>query len=643
MKQTTTYETVSFAKIKPPHKIYILFLSLLIASSVLVAQETITFPSRSQDLASDSFWTVGEFSEGCCILDLNIRRWDGNGWNGSTGSASNAQDFDWGIPLYAPANGVIASCWRNFPDDPSPGVNPPNNNIFTGGNHVVIITDEGNAISMNHLKSGTIPADICPTNADNTEFPSSMTKQGQWRIASYIPSADRPRVKEGQFIGRAGNSGNSSGPHLHMSMQGVIGTDTNGRETLGSSFAMRFRHAWGHSFNASQQHTSGGWFRLRGGQFSGDPDCNPSCGFKTLHPSPYLRRTDVSAGAIKGGDTLFLSGNRAVTATIAASNNNLKLVSWDLVGVDSIIRKGNIEAGSIKDVKIVEPTQNFVLAATRLMNDNLKMILFQVTPTGGFVRIADHTAGKINAFEMVTIGGADKKAVTVVRTESGNLKLIAWDISVANNGTASIVRLGQASAGAVSSLSISRAKNFNGVFTAVRDSDNKLKVIPWKISANGQAITRGASGSAGTIKTGIAVAPLAEGVGVAVRDADGDLRVITWSTNSNGDIDARRDTGIAGDVSEIQLLTAPNGGSNLTSVLRGSSGELLLVGWAVNSNGTNLRRVGSSKAGEASKISADVVSRSFPGLDSRDIILTSLRTASGDLKLVTWDANLVNP
>lgn len=151
-------------------------MSLLIASGVSVAQETITFPSRSQDLASDSFWTVGEFSEGCCTLDLNVRRWDGNSWKGSTGSASNAQNFDWGIPLYAPANGVIASCWRNFPDDPSPGVNPPNNNIFTGGNHVVIITDEGNSISINHLKSGTIPADICPSNADNTEFPSSMTK-----------------------------------------------------------------------------------------------------------------------------------------------------------------------------------------------------------------------------------------------------------------------------------------------------------------------------------------------------------------------------------------------------------------------------------------------------------------------------------
>lgn len=284
-----------------------------------------------------------------------------------------------------------------------------------------------------------------------------------------------------------------------------------------------------------------------------------------------------------------------------------------------------------------------MLAATRLMNDKLKMIAFKVTPTGGFVRVADFTAGKISVLEMTLTGGVDKKAVTAIRTEAGNLKLIAWDISVASNGTASVVRLGQASAGRVSSLSISRAKNFNGVFTAVRDGGNKLKVVPWKISTNGQTITRGTSGSAGTIKTGIAVAPLAAGVAAAVRDADGDLRVVTWSVNSNGNIGQRRDTGIAGKVTEIELLTAPHGGSNLTSVLRSSSGKLLLVGWTVNSNGANLRRIGSSKAGQASKISTDVVSRSYPGLGPRDMILTGLRTASGNLKLVTWDTNLVNP
>lgn len=230
-----------------------------------------------------------------------------------------------------------------------------------------------------------------------------------------------------------------------------------------------------------------------------------------------------------------------------------------------------------------------------------------------------------------------------VRTESGNLKLIVWDIAVANNGTASVVRLGDANAGAVSALSISRARNFHGVFTAVRDSENRLKVIPWKLTTDGATLTRGAFARAGVIGKKLDVAPLAQGVAAAVQDADGDLRVITWSANSAGNIGARRDTVVAGDVAEIRLVTAPHGGSNLTAALRSSTGKLLLVGFAVNNNGTDLRRIGSSRAGAASKISIDVVSRSYPGLDPRDMTLTGLRDASGDLKLVSWDTNLVNP
>lgn len=160
------------AGIERTGKIYaLLTAAALFAPGVAAAQETISFPSRSSDLANDSYWTVSEFGEGCCTLDLNVRRWDGNSWEKGTGSSTNAQDYDWGVKLYAPANGVIASCWRNFPDDPSPGVNPPNNNIFTGGNHVVIITDQGNAISLNHLRAGTIRADYARQTREARSIP----------------------------------------------------------------------------------------------------------------------------------------------------------------------------------------------------------------------------------------------------------------------------------------------------------------------------------------------------------------------------------------------------------------------------------------------------------------------------------------
>jgi hypothetical protein len=37
------------------------------------------------------------------------------------------------------------------------------------------------------------------------------------------------------------------------------------------------------------------------------------------------------------------------------------------------------------------------------------------------------------------------------------------------------------------------------------------------------------------------------------------------------------------------------------------------------------------------------VQRSYPGLDPRDMILTAVRDSGNELKLITWDTNLVNP
>jgi hypothetical protein len=130
---------------------------------------------------------------------------------------------------------------------------------------------------------------------------------------------------------------------------------------------------------------------------------------------------------------------------------------------------------------------------------------------------------------------------------------------------------------------------------------------------------------------------------VALRDGDGNLRVITWSASPVGDIGARRETSIAGGITEIAMLGTPHAGSNLTTVVRDANGDLLLVGWSIDDNGTNLRRLGSAKAGAVTHLTADGISRSYPGHDSRDMILTAVKDSDGNLKLVTWDTNLNNP
>ena len=408
-------------------------------SAGAAAEELISFPARAADLPSGAYWSVAEFSEGCCTLDLQVKRWEGTQWDNGSGNAQN-QSYDWNVPLYAPANGVIASCWRNFPDD-------KNDQIFTGGNHVAIVTDKGNVISLNHLKQGTIPKELCPSNAGNEQYPSVMTKQDGWRVAAYIKPSDRPRVQEGQFIGRVGELGNAKGPHLHMSLHRVTdpGDDNNRTKKAEESSPLNIRYAWAHPFHETQQVTADGWFRLRGTDFAKDAGCEPDCN-KMLHASPYLRRADANAGPVKHSDVLFLSGNRAITASVSAQDGKLKLITWELVGVDQIQRKGEIEAGAAKEVALAEVASNRVLAAVRQADDTLKMIAFQVGANGNLQRLADISAGEVTELDMVAFGEG-KRAATAVRGPAGNFKLIVWDIET--GGSPKIVRLGEADGGTV--------------------------------------------------------------------------------------------------------------------------------------------------------------------------------------------------
>jgi hypothetical protein len=102
---------------------------------------------------------------------------------------------------------------------------------------------------MNHFKSNSIPQELCPSNPDGTQFPPGGAEpaQGNWRPQAYIEPDDRPRVREGDFIGRAGSSGNSSNPHLHFSVQPVIGEDAWSRGAPRRSDAVQLPRCLGPS------------------------------------------------------------------------------------------------------------------------------------------------------------------------------------------------------------------------------------------------------------------------------------------------------------------------------------------------------------------------------------------------------------
>jgi len=113
--------------------------------------------------------------------------------NGQFYTGDGKQNSDWpgyGAPLYAVADGTVVSTVNNKPEIPpfedNPGLRTPED---YSGNDVIIKIGTGRYATYAHLQPGSV-----------------RVRRGQ-------------RVRTGQRIGLLGNSGNTSGPHLHFGIQ----------------------------------------------------------------------------------------------------------------------------------------------------------------------------------------------------------------------------------------------------------------------------------------------------------------------------------------------------------------------------------------------------------------------------------------
>ena len=97
----------------------------------------------------------------------------------------NAGYYCWGSPIYAPADGVVTESADGVEDNVPGSMNPAQ----PAGNHVVIDHGNGEYSLLAHFRNGTVAVH----NGDH--------------------------VKAGDLLGRCGNSGNSSEPHLHIHLQ----------------------------------------------------------------------------------------------------------------------------------------------------------------------------------------------------------------------------------------------------------------------------------------------------------------------------------------------------------------------------------------------------------------------------------------
>ncbi len=146
----------------------------------------------------------------------------------------------YGRNIYAARPGRIIACWRNAPENPPGGRHPKIDEgfIYGGGNGYWIEHEDGTRMEYAHMIPGSVPGNLCPHN--DTFMPSRVDSPDVTKAWPHIrvPAAQQKTVVAGQFLGRVGNAGTSSAPHLHIHVEegGKADTVKSGGTPVNTNF-----------------------------------------------------------------------------------------------------------------------------------------------------------------------------------------------------------------------------------------------------------------------------------------------------------------------------------------------------------------------------------------------------------------------
>lgn len=231
------------------------------------------FPGRAEDLPNKHYWFVKKSHKGgiqSLGFDMTTVRFSvkENKWTQRKVGVSaseyqrNPTNDKWSVygrPVYAIADGEVMWCWRNAPENPTPGadasgeplVHPDmdGTKISNAGNFLKVKHSDQEFVLYAHFKPGTIPSSLCPFDKPLRDKVDDAE----------IKSVNKPQVKKGQFLGLVGNSGHSYSPHLHINLQKTL-FDNGGSA---NALPMPFDSAWIKS-TAKLEDSPDDWKRLQG-------------------------------------------------------------------------------------------------------------------------------------------------------------------------------------------------------------------------------------------------------------------------------------------------------------------------------------------------------------------------------------------
>lgn len=570
---------------KSAHKRSLQVSSLLVLASLfaapLVVQAYVTkAPWRGDSLPHGAYMhTKGHAGYNCpdgsgegCSLDFNAYRYTGSGsaWtklkpNASGSSPPALTDYmSFGMPLYAPVDGAVIACWQNMPEDnpdgsaPTACLNQPGGDCSISGNHLLIRTDDNHAIYLAHLQTGSIAPGLCPivdvalSQGGGGKVCNKANQVGvmtDTRLDLRPGFTTYPRIKKGDFIARAGNSGGTTTPHLHMSAFSHSLDAQSNHCLVGEAY--EFAETYFQEKPASGGVSILNWFRLLGSALNIDGSeyflwsdpigprvdqlalINGSKPALAVTPSGGVSVARSSSGELMAFGFRFLSGDfdlglpdedvvvtdldiapingtsrHAVAAVIPTGNTALKLIPYFVeTDADLVVTSPHTEAtpGNKLVRATTSPVHDGIVVATKNSGDGVSVINYKTDLSGtdlSVTRMVDaDSSAEVTDLDVATLvagrgltefTGAYKGVVTVEQrtNDSNRMWLQGWKLNsigttMTKTGAVEALSLG-GNHFSVSDVDVTVVGDSTREFiVASAVTGNNLRVQTWAIATTG--------------------------------------------------------------------------------------------------------------------------------------------------------------